>query len=131
MSTNKKILLLLPLFVLAIVTIGFYFYNKGPKDTRDSHALPATANELYQAYAGDSSAAQTKYSGKVLLVNGVIAKLDTNQQTEALVFLKTNEPGAYINCSMEKSDAILKLNDHVKIRGFCSGIGQGDVDLGI
>ena len=131
MSTKRKILLFLLLFVLATLTIGYYFYNKGPEDTRDSNALPVTANELYQAFAGDSLTAQQTYSGKVLLVTGVINKLDTNQQKEVVVSLTTYEPGAYINCSMEKLTADLKLNDQVMIKGFCSGIGQGDADLGI
>ena len=131
MSTKKKTLFLLLLLALAVVAIGYYFYNKGPGDTRDGNALPISATELYQAYARDSMRAQQTYSGKVLLVTGVITKLDTNQQKQVVVSLNTKEPGAFINCSLEKSNVELTLNDEVKIKGFCSGIGQGDADLGI
>jgi hypothetical protein len=131
MSTKKKFLLILFLVVLGTITIGYYFYNKGPENIRSSDALPVTATELYKAYLEDSVVAQQKFSGKVLTVSGVISKVDTNQQNETIISLKTNEPGAFINCSMEQSRQDQQLNRQVRIKGFCIGMGQGDPDLGI
>lgn len=130
MSTKKRLFLFLLLFLLATVGIGYYFYNKGPEDLHRSDATPITAIELYRTYKEDSLAAK-KFTGKVLLVTGSIDKIDTNQQNETVLSLKTNEPGAFINCSIEKSKPGLSLNNQVRVKGFCSGMGQGDADLGI
>jgi hypothetical protein len=131
MSTKKKFLLILFLFVLGTITIGYYFYNKGPENIRSRDALPVTATELYKAYLEDSVVAQQKFSGKVIIVTGIIGKAGANQQNETIISLKTNEPGAFINCSMEQPRPGLQLNRQVRIKGFCSGMGQGDPDLGI
>ncbi len=131
MSTERKFLSLLLFFVVAMAAVGFYFYNKGPENISNRKVLPVTAKELYQAYVEDPATAQDKFSGKALLVSGVIIKMDKNQQNETLVFLETNEENGYINCSMQNAAVGLKINEVVKIKGLCSGIGQGDADLGI
>jgi hypothetical protein len=114
-----------------MAALGLYFYNKGPENISNRNMLPVTAAQLYQAYVEDPAAAQDKFSGKALLVSGLIIKMDKNQQNETLIFLETNEENGYINCSMQNPAAGLKINEAVKIKGLCSGIGQGDTDLGI
>jgi hypothetical protein len=131
MSTKRKFFLLLLFFGVATAAVGFYFFNKGPGNIRNRKTLPVTATELYNAFVVDPAAAQQKFSGKALLVSGLIIKLDKNQQNETLVFLETNEENGYINCSMQNPATGLKVNEAVKIKGLCSGIGQGDADLGI
>lgn len=113
------------------MSIGYYLYSKGPKNVRDSKALPVTATELYKAFSEDPPLAQIKFSGKVLLVSGTVVKIDSNQQNESIVFLRTTEPGASINCSMEQSNPGLQLHETATIKGLCSGMGQGDADLGL
>ncbi len=131
MSTKRKLLLFVSLFVLALAAIGYYVYNKGPENISNRKTLPVTARELYDAYINDSLIAQNKFSGKVLLVNGVISRIDLNQQGETILSLQTNEQNAFINCSMEQSAAGLQINDEARIKGICNGIGQGDIALGI
>jgi hypothetical protein len=131
MSSKKKLLLILFVLCVAGMGIGYYFYNKGPRNVRSVNALRVDAPELYKAFVSNSGEAQKKYSGKILLVSGVVGKIDANQQKETILFLNTNEPGAYINCGMEESNPVLQLNERVSVKGFCSGMGQGDADLGI
>lgn len=131
MMTRKKTLLFLFFFLLAAIAIGYYFYNKGPEDLGTSKAVSVTAQDLYQAYLADTSVAQDKYTGKVLLVTGLIARIDKNQQDETIVSLKTNEGNAYINCSIENTPPDLTVSSEVRIKGLCSGMGQGDTDLGL
>lgn len=129
MSTKKQFLLFLLLIMLA-VAIGYYFYNKGPVNFKNSDTLNITAVELYNAYE-DTLAAQKKFTGKVLTVAGVVSKIEMNQQNETILLLKTNTGGAFINCSMQQTNITLKVNDSPHIKGLCSGIGQGDTDFGI
>ena len=129
MSTKKQFLLFSLLMMLA-VAIGYYFYNKGPVNFKNSEAINITAVELYNAYE-DTLADHKKITGKVLEVAGVIGKIELNQQNETILFLKTNTAGAFINCSMQQTNINLKINDRTHIKGFCSGMGQGDADLDI
>ena len=129
MRTKKLFLLFLLLMLLAAVT-GYYFYNKGPINYKNSDAQTITAVDLYNAYE-DTVTAHKKITGKVLTVAGVIGKIEMNQQNETILFLKTNTADAFINCSMQQTNVSLKVNDSTRIKGFCSGIGQGDADLGI
>ena len=129
MSTKKPFRLFLLLMMLAVAT-GYYFYNKGPVNIKTSDGINITAVELYNAYE-DTLTAQKKITGKVLTVAGVIIKIEMNQQNETILFLKTNTADAFINCSMQQTNITLKVNDSAHIKGLCTGIGQGDADLGI
>lgn len=129
MRTKKLFLLFLLLMMLAALT-GYYFYNKGPINYKNSDAQKITAVDLYNAYE-DTVTAHKKITGKVLTVAGVISKIELNQQNETILFLKTNTADAFINCNMQLTNITLKVNDSANIKGLCSGIGQGDADLGI
>ena len=129
MRTKKLFLLFLLLILMAAVT-GYYFYNKGPLNFKNSNAQKITAVDLYNAYE-DTLTAHKKITGKVLTVAGVIGKIEMNQQNEAILSLKTNTADAFINCSMQQTNITLKVNDSANIKGLCNGIGQGDADLGI
>ncbi len=130
-NTKKTILF----SILAIVVIGagvaYYLYNKGPVDVKNSTGIKVISVELYQDYSIDSLSAQKKYTDKILEVSGIVIKISQNQQNHAILLLKTNENGAYVNCTMEGPANSIKENDAVIIKGICSGIGQGDTDLGI
>jgi hypothetical protein len=120
------------LIVIAIAgaSIGYYFYNKGPLDVKNSEAILVNAVELYGIYIQDS-VTQKNYTGNVLEVTGEVAKISLNPRHEKVVLLKTNAVGAFINCTMEENAENMALNDLVKIKGICSGIGEGDMALGI
>jgi len=127
----RNILLIVLLLALTGAGIGYYLFNKGPVNVQGSDAINITAGDLYQEYIRDSSAAQKKYTDKILLVSGVVHDVSTNQQQKKIVLLKANTDGTYINCTMEENIENIHANDKVNIQGICSGIGEGDVDLGI
>lgn len=128
---KKKIIVAILLLCICAVAIGFYMYNKGPVDVKNSSALKTEAAALYEAYVTDSSAAQKKYSGKVLLVHGMVSKVADNQQGEMIVFIKTNDEGAFVNCTLQQKTGDINPNENIQVKGICSGIGQGEPDLGI
>lgn len=130
-KVRNNILLIILLLILSGAAIGFYFYNKGPVDVQDSSAIKVNAVELYDAYIKDSATAQKKYTGKILEVSGDVHDVSLNQQQKKIVLLDNGSDGSYINCTMEDSTANIHASDKVKIKGICSGIGEGDTDLGI
>ena len=128
---KKNILITLLLVVLSVAAIGYYLYNKGPVDVKNSSAIKIYATELYEQFNTDSTRALKKYSGKIVQVTGVIDALSLNQKKETVVTLKTNTNGAFVNCTMEEILNNININAKINIKGICSGIGQGDEDLGI
>lgn len=127
----RKILIVLLIITIAAVGIGYYFYNKGPVDVQNSSTISTNAGALYDAYMNDSSAAQKMYTNKIITVSGIVKDISVNQQQNKIVILKTNAADAYINCTFEENVTTIKMNESVLIIGICSGIGEGDVDLGI
>lgn len=127
----KTVLLTLVLCTVIAASIGYYFINKGPKDVKNSSAIKIDAESLYTKFSTDSNYAIKKYAGKILEVIGKVNTISTNQQNEKIILIKTNVVGASVNCSMEEDPGNIQINDHVVIKGICSGIGQGDIDMGI
>lgn len=132
MSKNtKRALLIFILLGVIAAGVGYYAYNKGPRDILNSTGIKATAGELYTLYDTDSTAAQKKYSGQIVEVTGVVKEISENQQKEKIVLLQTSAEGASINCTMEGVAGNIKRDDTVVVKGLCSGIGQGEPDLGL
>ena len=64
-SVKRNILVLLLLSILAIATVGYYLYNKGPVDVKNSNAIKVSAADLYKEFISDSAVALKKYEGVV------------------------------------------------------------------
>jgi cytochrome bd-type quinol oxidase subunit 1 len=131
-ASTKKILMVIVVVAAVVVAVtGYRMYNKGPVNVADAEAIKATPAALYTSYTLDSAAAQKKYDGKVLELTGQITDVSENSQKQQVILLKTSSSGGNINCTMEESVAGARAGDNITIRGICSGIGQGDADLGI
>jgi hypothetical protein len=129
---SKKIFLFSFLALLAFaLTAGFYLYNKGPLDVRNSTSIAVNADELYTLYTSDSVKAGKKFTSKVLLVQGEISEVSTNLKNEQIILVKTGTPGAYVNCTLQETAENLVPGAQVSIKGICSGIGEGDPGLGL
>jgi len=134
MSFNRKknILLVIGIVLVAGASLGYYYYNKGPVDIKNASAIKANAAALYNAFITDTAAAQKKYSGKILLVNGAVAQISANQQGNSVILLKTNNGAGFINCTLErKTPPDIKEDQSIQVKGICSGIGEADEDLGL
>lgn len=130
-KSKKSILISLLLIVLLAAAFGYYLFNKGPVDVKNSSAIKTNAAALYDKFDTDSAAAFKNYSGKILEVSGEVTAVSENQEKATIILLKTNAGGASVNCTMEEDPGEIKINDRVNIKGICSGMGQADEDLGI
>ncbi len=133
MKTRKIKILLISLLLVSTAGIltAFYLYNKGPQDVENSRGLAVKAFDLYSVYKTDTIVANDIYTGKILEVSGILKEISQNQQQQQVLLLKTSTEGASVNCTMESPVQNIKASDHLIIKGICSGIGQGDIDLGI
>ena len=131
MKRNSKIILSAVAVLLIMVAIaGYYMYNKGPVNVKNSNGIQATPDQLYTSYTTDSIAAHKKFDDKVVKITGVITDISENTQKQQVVLLKTSSSGGFINCTMDTYSSV-KPGEQVTIKGICNGLGQGDPDLGI
>lgn len=129
---TKKIILLSTLAaILAVAAIGYYFYNKGPLDVKGANGKKVSATELYKTFGTDSLSAKKQFLEKILEVSGTVTQVSQNQQNQAIVLLKTGVDGASVNCTLEGPVDGVKEGDTIYIKGICSGMGEGDADMGI
>lgn len=131
----KRTILFTVLCLVAIgAGVGYYFYNKKPLNPNDVSAdTKTTSIELYRAFAADTVAAKKNFSRKdeVVEVSGIVSGISPNQDKQSIILLKTNVEGASVNCTMEGPAENIKEGDSVKLKGFCTGMGASDADLGL
>lgn len=130
-KTKKMIGLSLLLLILSGGAIGYYLFSKGPVDVKNSSGKKTDAKSLYTSFSTDTITAQKKFSGKILEVGGVVNEVLKNRENSQVVTLKTSIEGAFINCTMEEENPDIKPGENIVIKGICSGIGQGEPELGI
>ena len=132
---TKRTILFTVLCLVAIgAGVGYYLYNKKPLNPNDvSPDTKTTSIELYQAYAADTVAAKKNFSRKdeVVEVSGVITSISQNADKKAVILLKTNVEGASVNCTIEGTAENIKEGDSISLKGFCTGMGASDADLGL
>jgi hypothetical protein len=116
---------------LAGALIAFNMYNKGPVDVAQSKAIEVDPVQLYNAYITDSVAAHKNYDGKIVILTGEVSGISENTQKQQVILIKTSATGGNINCTMDKAVPNVVAGRKLTVKGMCSGIGQGDADLGI
>jgi predicted regulator of Ras-like GTPase activity (Roadblock/LC7/MglB family) len=130
-SSKKAIFIFFLIVLVFAVSAAYYLYNKGPLDVKRSSAVTVNANELYSLFISNSLKANEKFTSKILLVHGEVTEISVNSKLQKIVLLKTGTDGAYVNCTLEETDAGLLSTGPISVKGICSGIGEGDADLGI
>ncbi|MBX2938451.1 MAG: hypothetical protein KF880_00095 [Ferruginibacter sp.] len=116
--------------LLVALSTGWYLYNKGPLDVRNARGISIEAEALYRAYVTDSTSAGKLYDKKILSVSGVVESVSSNAQDEQVVLLRAGAPGSFVNCSLDETVSV-KAGDRVVLKGICSGMGEGDLEMGI
>ena len=129
-GTGKKILTVLLLLAAVGMIVGYCFWNKPHANIASAKGVNIQAAALYQAFITDTASANKKYYQQVVAVSGMVNSISKNLQNQAVIILKTNSEGAYINCTMEGGTQNIKKGASIIIKGVCQGI-QGDADLGI
>jgi len=120
---TKKIFILLFGALLLAGMYGVFLYNKPVQSIRNVDPfVEIDSNELLEAFEADEAAANGKFLDKVLLVSGVIDKIEESEG-RVNIFLKTKNPFSSITCELEQTDLLdkYKSGDLISVKGLCSG----------
>ncbi len=133
MARKTKKYLLISLIVLAIFgfAAAFVLYNKGPRDVKNISGIKVKAIDLYSLYSFDSLQAKKMYTDKIVEVTGIVKEISVNAQQQKIILFKTNTSSASVNCTLDDSAENPAISAAITLKGICSGMGQGDPEMGI
>ena len=128
---KRNILIFFIAIVLIGVITGYMMWNKPHLDVKAAEAAKVTAIDLYKTFTTDSAGAKLKYLNKVVAVAGEVKQVSLNQQNQQIILLKTHDPDASVNCTMEENRNNIKAGDTIVVKGICSGYINGDIGMGL
>lgn len=127
--------------VLLIIAIGvgawqgLREFNRTNQDMTEASAeVKVTSLDLIRSYEENDSLANRQYLGKILEVNGVINKIETDDNGFYTVVLGSTGSLSSVRCSMDSTHqadaANLQKGSSIALRGVCTGFNKDEMGLG-
>lgn len=119
--------ILITVVVLAAIAAGIYWYIATEKfaDTKDTEAaFTVSAIDFIREFEKSDSAANQKYTDKIITVSGTVSEIEPADTTVNIKFIDTTSGSYAIFAFQEQHIAeakTLKVGDAVSIKGSCSG----------
>jgi hypothetical protein len=129
----KRIILALALIILlASAWYGYRIYTGKVKSlTVVKPDVSLSASELVEAFKTDSSGANKRYLGKIILLTGNLKAVEPESST---IVLGDKDSDWSVRCSMDSAfvnaAASFKPGNSLRIKGNCTGYLAGDFGLG-
>jgi hypothetical protein len=135
MKTWKKWILLITIIgLIGAIMLFFLVYNKPHVDyERAKPEIEIYAADLYQAFIDDEQAAEEKYIGKVIAIEGSMGYIEEHEgfMIVGFVFQDGLFGSQGIRCIMlenhARQAASLSPGTSVNIKGLCTGFNGYDV----
>lgn len=113
----KKTALLVALLLLLLIGFGFYQYSRAPANLKNEKAeIILTATKLKEQLASDTLA-RTKYSNKVILVEGTVSSVEQGEHT--IITLDASVRG-----ELEKNTVVPEPGQSVRLKGMLGGYDE-------
>jgi len=121
----KKLLLALFVLLLAAGGVIWYLFTLKYEDTKDVKAdFTVNAIDFIKEFRQDMTAANKKYSEKIIVVNGTVSAIEMADTTANIKMVDTLANGAYIIFAFQQQHLgeakQMKEGDKVSIKGSCS-----------
>jgi drug/metabolite transporter superfamily protein YnfA len=125
------------LIAIAAVT-GLYAYKEFNRKNKSLHDVEAVASlktaEIIAQFSNDEKKATAAYSGKAIVVNGMVKTIDKDEKGFYTIVLGESGSMSSVRCSIdstESSQAVsVQNNSMVKIKGICTGYNADEMGLG-
>lgn len=106
--------------IVIFLSLAYYFYNKPRRDmAQEDAAFTLSASELSAAFFADEKAANEKYLGKILEVQGRVSELIEEENSFGLL-LDGGEDGM-VYCAFHNQPVGISVDQSVVVKGICSG----------
>lgn len=136
MKINKIILL----FSIFLVALAAYFYvsseisRKSPSMAVSQEDFKVEASNLLSEFEANSSLANQKYLGKIILLSGNLKSIEKSDKGFYTLVLGDSSSMSSVRCSMDNSTQIdsnkLSVGSKIQLRGECTGFNPDDLGLG-
>ena len=126
MSIKKTLYsILFVIVLLGMICICIFFKpEKNLLKLKPDYTL--TAIELFNEYSTNEEAANTKFLGKIIQVNGTIREINTEDSIYTIVILETEDVFSGVNCVLSDRYASkrkdISTGSEATIKGECSGM---------
>ena len=121
----KKKLLILLAIVIALVVIGFVVLKVMTKNAErhveTEKGIVIDAAQLVTAFNTSEDSANKQYLNKTLELTGIVASIDTNENHQSVILLKTPEASTGVLCTFKKKIENVKLGNIITCKGICTG----------
>lgn len=122
---RKRILISGLALVLLFAGIYWYYATEKYGDTKKvKSAYTVNAKEFIQEFQKDAAAANSKYTDKIITVNGTVSEIEAADTTLNIKFIDSAS-GSYAIFAFQQQHAAeaktLQVGDQVSIKGACSG----------
>jgi hypothetical protein len=126
LAALKKIGLILLVFILAAAGYAYYLFQKPHSSIADkSPQFKLSATTLVSEYSKDEKAANEKYLGKIIEVDGTISEKVKDEKGKYNITLQAEDLSG-VGCEFEpgSQEQIKNLHegDKVRIKGICTGV---------
>jgi hypothetical protein len=124
-SWKKKLLISGLILLLALGGIYWYVATEKFSDTKKVKAdYTVNATEFIQEFLPNDSAANKKYTDKIIIVKGLVSEVESADTTVNIKFIDTAS-GSYAIFAFQQQHSAeaksIKAGEQVSIKGSCSG----------
>lgn len=118
------------LLVIGSVVVWYIFTDKFTDTNEREAAYTVNAIDFMKEFIQNDSLANSKYSEKIIVVNGIISEMEAADTTMNIKMVDTTT-GSYIIFGFQKENQAeakkLKVGEKVSIKGSCSGGIYSDI----
>jgi uncharacterized protein (DUF1330 family) len=136
----KKLLIIALILIIVGVAAAFlvykYVYNKPHPDyVKEQADMRVRAKRLYTDYTANAEAANERYTGKILEIEGQITRIENAEDMIVVVYAfkagDFGDEGIRITMLPEYKEAARTINPFksVVIKGYCTGYNGTDIIL--
>lgn len=136
---KKRILLVILIIIIGGLGTALYMWFKPHRDVQSSKAFALlTTTELVAEFSTDPAKSNAKYlssdgNSKVLIIEGRVSKISTNQIGETVILLKEDSAKVGVSATFFKktnaNTTSVKIGDIIKIKGAITAGNSYDKDL--
>lgn len=129
---RNKIIVSIVLIISIAVAVGYYMFQKPVESLREAEPVwTGSSEELFDTFSADEETGNKTYTGKILMVNGIVVESMINADSSKTVILNSSHPIFGVKCRLDPKDNNSKVytnGEKITLKGLCTGMNS-DVEI--